>query len=134
MAEHTPEHVKAYELYLLRMQVRAEIHTHGIRGLFLINGGGAVALLAFIPQIWDKARGMIEYVVYGLIALTLGLLCAAPIHHLRYESSLGHEPGGNIKWGKRMGKLHLILAATSIACFAIGMALIVFGALKNIPE
>ena len=44
---------------------RAEIAKEGIRGLFVMNGGGAVALLAFLQAIWKEAPALAEYVVYA---------------------------------------------------------------------
>jgi hypothetical protein len=49
-------------------EVRAQIDSENTRGLLLINGGAAVALLAFLPAIFGKP---------GLDSLVAGTLWAA---------------------------------------------------------
>jgi hypothetical protein len=59
-ATHTPEE---YEAPATRhaaranklTEIRAQSLIESAKGLALINGGGAVALAAFLGQIWDKA-------------------------------------------------------------------------------
>jgi hypothetical protein len=36
------------------LEIRAQIDQENVKGLLLINGGAAVALLAALPQVFDK--------------------------------------------------------------------------------
>lgn len=46
---------------------RAEVLTEGVKGLFIINGGGAVALLGFMQAIWDKEPALARLTLFGLL-------------------------------------------------------------------
>jgi len=48
--------------------VRSEISNEGVKGLFLMNGGGAVALLAFLQAIW-KDQPFLSWLSLFLLAL-----------------------------------------------------------------
>lgn len=54
-----------------RHDARVEIVNQGVRGLFLINGGGAIALLAFLPDLVKKKalNVHVEPVIYGILLL-----------------------------------------------------------------
>ncbi|MFH1159208.1 MAG: hypothetical protein V1721_10080 [Pseudomonadota bacterium] len=75
------------------LAIRAEIDNETVRGLLLINGGGAVALLAFLPTIINK-NGF-ELLVFGaLLGLLLyqtGLLFAVLHNMFRRKCSLIYE-------------------------------------------
>jgi hypothetical protein len=47
---------------------------HGLRAVFLLNGGGAVALLAFLQAIWTEPKAVVlaPWVVAGMVPLLLG--------------------------------------------------------------
>ena len=61
------------------------------KGLFLINGGGAVALLAFLQAVWTDATALVPWVVFGLVPLAAGLVLAAVANYVRAESALKWE-------------------------------------------
>jgi hypothetical protein len=56
--------------------VRAEVTSDGIKGLFLLNGGGAVALLAFLQAIWDRNPLLARYVLVGIAVMAFGAFIA----------------------------------------------------------
>ena len=76
------------EIALENMRVRAEFTTQGIRGLLLINGGGAAALLAFLQAIWEDEPALAEYVVTAIAWLAFGVVVAGLAFFLRYHTSL----------------------------------------------
>ena len=107
---------------------RMEITGQAVRGLFLINGGGAVALLAFLQGIWKPIPELIPSVLWALTWLTAGLASAAPVNFVRTESSLAHQEdrmSAKAKW-LRWG--HRVLFGVSIICFVVAMATISVGA------
>ena len=52
------------------VELRAQIDMENAKGLLLINGGGAVAVLAFIPHIIDKADFAILFKI-AILALAM---------------------------------------------------------------
>jgi len=66
-------------------QQRNEASREGIRGLLIINGGGAVALLAFLQAIWQQDKIFAEYIIIGISVLALGVVIAGAANFLRYQ-------------------------------------------------
>ena len=52
---------------------RAAITTEGVRGLFLLNGGGALALLAFLQAVWEKHPALAKLALIGIGTFAVGL-------------------------------------------------------------
>ena len=77
---------------------RAEITTEGVKGLFLINGGGSVALLAFLQAVGvgGGQPQLAKFVVIGIGIMCLGLLFAGLINFFRYHTSFNFQ-GGNTR-------------------------------------
>ena len=117
---------------LYKLQRRDDMTNHGVRGLFLLNGGGAVALLALLQQIWSDAPELAQYVVYGLIPMALGVSAAAGIHFIRVESALSwNDTSGK---GKMLAAFHRWLSRGSIFCFLVGISIVIIGALGSLPK
>lgn len=119
------------QAYLKRMEVRSQYFLQGNRTLMLINGGGAVALLAFLQVLWEK-QILATAVVHGLIALAVGLAFAAPLNYLNYGALLALEHDNRSKM-ERFSWAHIGCAATSLASFLAAIALVVIGALSELP-
>ena len=115
-----------------KVERRDEMTAQGVRGLFLINGGGAVALLAFLQVIWKEVTALVPFVVWGLVPMVLGVAAAACIQFIRVESSLHWEATSGR--GKTLAKVHRRLSLFSIICFLAGMFVIIAGALSNLPD
>jgi hypothetical protein len=75
------------------LEIRAEIDAENVRGLLLINGGAAVALLAFLPSILGKPEyvQLTKAILWGLLLFLGGLLSAVTHNHLRRRCSLKYE-------------------------------------------
>lgn len=43
------------------LEIRAQIDSENVKGLLLINGGGAVALIAFLPAVIGKPEPTYAY-------------------------------------------------------------------------
>ncbi|MCZ6591287.1 MAG: hypothetical protein O7B98_09140 [Alphaproteobacteria bacterium] len=67
---------------------RDQMAFHGLRALLILNGGGAVALLAFLQAIWDKptAASLVPYILGGMIPLILGAAASGWVHFIRYQT------------------------------------------------
>jgi hypothetical protein len=79
---------------------RAEIDSATAKALLLLNGGGAVALLAFLPAVLEDPgyAPLAHGVLWGLALLLLGLVSAV-LHNryrrvcsLDFERHLGNPP------------------------------------------
>jgi hypothetical protein len=109
-----------------RHDARMVMGNESVRGLFMINGGGAVALLAFLQQLWAEQPDLARWVMAGLALFTLGIAFAAPISQLRAESSLAHQYGPPERAHCLRG-LHIALTWLSIIAFVAGCAVVILG-------
>jgi len=115
------------------LEQRTEIASQGMRGLFLINGGGAVALLAFLQSAWTNTPALVPYVASGIVALMLGLVLAAAVSFVRIATSL-HYQNENFDRARRYSFWHRLLEKLAIAAFTIGILVVVIGVFANLPE
>jgi hypothetical protein len=72
---------------------RERIDTETVRALLLINGGGAVALLALLPSLLAKNEFafLAIAVLIGVLLFMCGLVCAVIHNQLRRECSRIYE-------------------------------------------
>ena len=74
----------------MRQDRRAIIRSEGIKGLFLSNGAGAVALLAFLQAVYsDKA--LVPWVLAALALLAAGVVLAAILNLVWHKAALQWE-------------------------------------------
>jgi len=75
------------------VKLRAKIDAETVKGLLQINGGGAVALLVFLPTILAKPAfsPLAAAVLYALFSLQSGLVFALVHNVLRRKCSLTYE-------------------------------------------
>lgn len=75
------------------LEIRAQIDTENVKGLLLINGGAAVALIAFLPAVLGKPQfdSLTRAVLIALLMFQLGLLSAVVHNRLRRICSLTYE-------------------------------------------
>ncbi len=115
------------------LEQRTEIASQGMRGLFLINGGGAVALLAFLQSAWTTNPVLLPYIASGIISLMFGLVFAAAVPFVRIAASLHYE-AGNFNRARCCSFWHRLLEKLSILAFMIGILVVVIGVFANLPE
>ena len=74
-------------------QTRAEIDNLTVKSLLTINGGGAVAILAFLPVVFEERglEGLFPWILGSLLALIVGLGLAVLHNHLRRRCSEAHQ-------------------------------------------
>ena len=86
------------------LKIRAVIDGEVVKGLLLINGGGAVALLAFLQVVLGKPQynALANAVLNGLMIFAFGLVFAIAHNRLRRLCSHKHDmhnydpPGGKL--------------------------------------
>ena len=66
---------------------RATLLTEGFKGLLVVNGGGAAALLAFIAQVADKSPRLAQLSFFGVAFMAVGLGLALLVPFFRYHHS-----------------------------------------------
>jgi hypothetical protein len=71
-------------------ETRAGIDSETVRGLLLINGGGAVALLAFLPGVLQKPEyeSLARAIIWAVFTFQVGLACAVIHNRMRRICSL----------------------------------------------
>ncbi|MGF1620441.1 MAG: hypothetical protein ACFCUR_07500 [Rhodomicrobiaceae bacterium] len=106
---------------------RAEIHNKAVQGLFILNGGGSIALLSFLSQIWDKAEQLVYWVAAGISCMAFGLLLCGTFNFLRYESSRKHDKFDTRGTGVKLGCLMRIFSGASLVLFAVGACIVMWG-------
>ncbi len=129
------------------VEIRAQIDTENVKGLLLINGGGAVALLVFLPTILGKPnfQPLTTSVLWALFAFQLGLVAAVIHTRLRRICSLvyesywrrnSHPPRCKFipAWFKRndpcVCSVSILFMWFSLAAFVAGGILVFCGGLK----
>ena len=106
---------------------RDEASKEGVRGLLIINGGGAVALLAFLQAIWSVDQRLANYVVIGISVLAIGVAVAGLASFLRYHASFNFQQGKKDRWlVYRRG--YIGCWYTSLSLFLAGIGVVVSGA------
>jgi len=99
----------------------------GVKGLFLINGGGAVAMLAFLQAIWKENAYLAKHVVAGIAFFSIGVLLAGLVQFLRYHASFSLQGGRNCAF-RIYQRLYLTAAYSSLAAFLVGASIVASGA------
>lgn len=107
--------------------LRAQMLNEGTKGLFIMNGGGAIALATWLQAVWDKpwASPMLCWQLWGMAAFAAGIAVAAVIPIARYLGSLHGNtltPLKNPWWW-----VYIVANVSSILLFAVGSSLVVGG-------
>ena len=116
--------------YIARATRRSDLHTQGVKGVFLLNGGGVLSLLTFATQLLASGRPVLPLLRAVTIAigfLIAGLIAAAPINHLRSETSRLYDNEETKRLGRRYGMVHRSLFWASLLFFVIGVATALIG-------
>lgn len=137
---------------------RNDAMREGVKALVLMNGGGAVALLAFLQALWSKEPVLVKYVLCALGFLVIGVALAGLVHFFRYHTSLAYQrlftivdqlskvktPGEGMglpsvasssddfhkmqKSATRYELLYFMCAYMSVILFVLGVGIILYGA------
>jgi hypothetical protein len=117
---------------------RAELLTEGFKGLLLINGGGAAALLAFVAEMWGKDSSLARVSLHSIVFLAVGLALATLIPFFRYHHShraQRMEDAGHTGSKKTIfWYLYTFCQYLSVVAFVAGILYLVFHALPLQPQ
>lgn len=125
------------------LTIRAQIDSEQVKGLLLVNGGAAVALLAFLPTIFGKPN--LDPLVDGRV-FQVGIVMAVAHNRLRRVCSLVYENYKNQPppcrfipaWMKRndpcVCAVSIVAMWLSLACFLAGGMLVLAGGLSVEPH
>ena len=95
---------------------------NAIKTMLLLNGGAAIALLAFIGKLSDNNSSAIPDFAYSITAFVIGALVIGVTSCLTYLSQIALD--SNVKWHKKSGTTLqatcVALGLTSICAFAFG--------------
>jgi heme/copper-type cytochrome/quinol oxidase subunit 2 len=116
----------------VRTEQRSEILNQAFRGLLIIHGGGAVALLAYLQAVSDKNPALSKIILVGILLLVAGLILAVLFMAFRYHTSL-EDQRGNPNWRAWRRRVFVFLYG-SVAAFAFAMLVLVIGAFRTLPS
>ncbi len=88
-----------------------------LKSALLINGGAAVALLAFIGNVWVKgtSQAAVNSLTSSIASFSFGVLLAAIASGTTYLTQYGHHH----KWGKLAVAFHVITVALVLASYVL---------------
>ena len=74
-------------------EIRANIDVENFKGLLLVNSGGSIALLAFLPfALKEPGYEMLAWhILWGLVCYQIGLVCALVHNRLTRKCSLIYD-------------------------------------------
>jgi hypothetical protein len=79
-----------------------------VKGLFIINGGGSLALLTFFKDVWSTQPSLARTILVSIGLLVAGATCAGGVHLVRYETTNRHQQGDCA--ARTFSKTYLFLA------------------------
>ena len=127
----------------MRQDRRAIIRSEGIKGLFLSNGAGAIALLAFLQAVYND-KALVPWVLAALALLAVGVALAAILNLVWHKAALqweksfsssdGVERSKARAEGLRLDSMVDRLAVLSIGCFALAVFSVIIGGLNGLSN
>ncbi len=118
------------ELKLETDKSRADVLTESVKALLLVNGGGAVALLAFLQSVWSNAA-LARVTFVGIAWMGAGLVFALLVQPFRFSHSKLVQRTGDRKtifWF-----LYSICEYSSVLAFVVALGHLVCGGLSVLP-
>ena len=121
------------------LEIRAQIDTENVKALLLINGGAAVALLAFLTAVlgMPNCEPLARAVLWALLVFQLGLLSAVIHNRLRRKCSMvyqehNYSPPPCSFFGKKLSgpcvcMVSIFFMWGSYLAFVVGTAIVFLG-------
>jgi len=123
----------------LSRDIPTKIHDEAVKVLIAANGGAAVALLAFLQNIWEKAPRLTPYVILALLLFGTGVAVAAVVNFVRASAAVQWEQwfleGDHVarKRAQTQTTAFRLLSAISGGLFLLGIVVIAAGAWTWLP-
>lgn len=96
-----------------------------VKGLFIINGGGALGLLAFFKDVWNTQPSLARTILGSLTFLVVGAALAGAVHVVRYVASFRYQQGDSTAPTLRL--TYIYLAICSLGAFIVAMIVMIVG-------
>lgn len=108
-------------------EVKNELFIESIKGLFLMNGGGAVALATWLQAVWDKewSRPMLEWHLWGMGSFGFGVFAAGVSFVARFL--VFYHPKTLTPLKNPIWWVHVVASLLSIVAFGVAAILVVKG-------
>lgn len=108
-------------------EIKNELFIESIKGLFLMNGGGAVALATWLQVVWEKgwAAPMLKLHLCGMAMFGFGVFLAGVSFFARFLAFYHpkrDKPLENWVWW-----LHTGASGLSVISFGVAVLLVVMG-------
>lgn len=108
-------------------EVKSVLFIESIKGLFLMNGGGAVSLATWLQAVWEKewATPMLGWQLWGMLMFGAGVFFAGVAYlsrFLAFYHPKATQPRKNPCWW-----LHVGSSTFSVLSFAVAVGLVVKG-------
>ena len=128
------------------LKIRADIDAQNVKGLLLINGGAAIALLAFLPHVLGKPEfgALARAIFWGLLIYQAGLLFAVAHNRWQRKCSLVYEQHGFRPppcqiFGRKLSEpcvchVSLVLMWLSVAAFCTGGIIVCVGGFHSLNQ
>ena len=154
MADDDPRELENYKANLRRQEMgwqarfdyvlfsdraAVDIGLVALRTAILMNAGAAVALLAFVGQLWDDGNATMSKVLIGIVPFLAGLVCGALAALVAYFyqsfvtaeaqeklNEVSQQAGDQNGWGKRWNLLPNGKKWTRAAMLLFGIASLLF--------
>lgn len=99
---------------------------NAIKTMILINGGAAVAMLAFIGNFAGKLQNGPSFLAPSLLLFAIGSFLGGSVSGLTYLSRWLFANEKTIDWGLRLNILCIVAGAASFGCFLAGVINVYF--------
>lgn len=96
-----------------------------VKGLFIINGGGALGLLAFFKDVWNTQPSLARTILWSLTLLVVGAALAGAVHVVRYVASFRYQQSDRSAPTLRL--TYIYLAFCSLGAFIVAMIVMIVG-------
>ncbi len=128
------------------LEIQAQIDAENVKGLLLINGGAAVALLAALPHVVDKPgfESLTRSILWSLLVFQIGLVLSVVHNRLRRICSLEYErhnyrPPPCERFGLRLREpcvchASILCMWLALIAFVGGGVTVFWGGLKSLDE
>lgn len=98
---------------------RAEILNQGVKGLFIANGGAAIAVLAFLGEVVEKNSDIAAVILGNLPWYAYGLICAVLVYFVRFFRAFFTKSAEQHTGADVFTAVWVLLAAGSLVCFSL---------------
>lgn len=107
--------------------VKNELFVESVKGLFLMNGGGAIALATWMQAVWEKdwSRPMLEMHLWGMAGFGVGVFAAGVSLLARFLAF--YHPKTNTPLENPVWWVHVVASVFSIVAFGVAILLVVKG-------